>query len=99
MSNVAFLAHPAWLGIETVMAFVAGTCVGFAHFDMLREIANIFIAAGSPLRLIALYLARFLATGAVLYLAGRIGALPLLASLAGVVAAREFVVRRSGAAP
>lgn len=97
--NVLLASHPAWFAAAIMTAFGIGLCVGLAHFGLLRQIASLFVAGGSVLRLIVLNGLRFIATGGLLYLTAHVGALPLCAALLGILAARGLVMRGIGDAP
>ncbi|MGO9134955.1 MAG: ATP synthase subunit I [Methylovirgula sp.] len=83
---------------EIVIALVAGAGIGFAHFGLLRRNVDLIVIDGSVGRAIALYLARFAATGFALYCAARLGALPLLAVMIGILVSRQIAMRPNGGA-
>ncbi len=82
------------------LLLVGGIAVGTLYFTSLRWNAGRFGRAGSVRTLIASMAARFVLLGAVLTAASFEGAMPLLATAAGVLVARAAVLgRKRVAAP
>jgi F1F0 ATPase subunit 2 len=78
-----------------VGCFTAGTIIGAAHFLSLRWNVRMLTAGRSWLPVVALQLGRFAIMAVVLALITRtFGALPLLATALGILAARTVIVRR-----
>lgn len=76
------------------LAFLGlGFAAGLFHFGLLRWTARA-ICEGRARAAAGHFVMRFAATGAVLYLAARLGAAPLLSAALGLMAAR-FVLLRS----
>jgi hypothetical protein len=69
-----------------------GTLLGALHFALLRYNVGAYVG-GAGLRAVGLHLARIALVGAAFTLTARVGALPLLATLAGFVLARFPVMR------
>lgn len=76
---------------------VLGFAVGSLHFRLLRQTAHA-VTEGRVAAPIIHAVARFAVTGAALYFASRLGALPLLSAALGLIAAR-FVILRSARKP
>jgi F1F0 ATPase subunit 2 len=76
-----------------------GFALGLAHFHGLRRDAHRYLARGMSPRTVALHAARLLASAAVLVLVARSGAIPLIAALAGFLAARFVAVARARRSP
>ncbi len=86
---------PAY-GLLTGLA--AGAMAGALHFGALGMTVRCF-ASGRALRAFALQAARFALVAAVFCGLARLGAGPLLAGLAGLLAARHAMLRRIGDVP
>jgi len=71
----------------------AGVAVGTIFFRALRWSARMLVEGGAASTALALALGRFLLMGALLTLAAREGAAPLLAASAGVLVGRFLVLR------
>jgi hypothetical protein len=84
------------IATEIIVALVAGTGIGFAHFGLLRRNVDLIVVDGSVGRAIALHLARFAVTGVALYCAALFGALPLVAVMIGLLAGRQIAMRPNG---
>jgi hypothetical protein len=69
-----------------------GFALGLVHFHGLRRDARRYLARGVSLGAVAAHAARLLASAAALVIVARSGAVPLLAALAGFLAARFAVV-------
>jgi F1F0 ATPase subunit 2 len=82
----------------TVLGFVAGAALGLVHFGALGWIVRAF-AAGLAVRAAVLQMARFALLGAALFGLARLGAGPLIAGFAGIMAARQGVLWRARRAP
>jgi F1F0 ATPase subunit 2 len=76
-----------------------GLALGLAHFAGLRRDASRYLARGVQAGIVAGHAARLLASVAVLVLVARSGALPLLAALAGFLAARFVAVAQAQRSP
>lgn len=72
-----------------------GFALGLAHFYGLRHDARRYLARGVSPGTALLHAARILASVAVLVLIARSGAIPLVAALAGFLAARFVAVARA----
>ena len=77
-----------------VVAFVAGACLGAAHFGSLWW-SVILIRDGRTGLGVAVQSLRFVALAAALVLVARLGAAPFLAASAGVLVARMLLMRRA----
>jgi F1F0 ATPase subunit 2 len=80
------------------MGLALGTLAGAWHFVSLRWNWPLF-ADGRAAAALALQLARFALTGALLFLLAHLGALALLAGMAGFLFARAIAMRRHGVQP
>lgn len=88
------LATGGWPPPAIAFAFLGlGFAAGLFHFGLLRRTAR-SISEGRASAAAGHFVIRFAVTGAVLYLAARLGAAPLLSAALGVTAAR-FVLLRS----
>jgi uncharacterized membrane protein len=88
------LAVGGWPPLVIALAFLGlGFAAGLFHFGLLRRTARA-ISDGQARAAAGHLVIRFAATGAVLYLAARLGAAPLLSAALGLAAAR-FVILRS----
>lgn len=88
------LAVGGWPPLVIALAFLGqGFAAGLFHFGLLRRTARA-ISDGQARAAACHLVIRFAATGAVLYLAARLGAAPLLSAALGLTAAR-FVILRS----
>lgn len=72
-----------------------GFALGLAHFYGLRRDARRYLARGMSLGTAAGHAARLLASAAVLVFIARTGAIPLVAALAGFLAARFVAVAQA----
>ncbi|HEY0180984.1 MAG TPA: ATP synthase subunit I [Dokdonella sp.] len=87
------------LAAALALGLAGGICVGLVHFGLLARNVALF-AAGRAAAAFALQLARIAATAAALVLLARAGgAAALVAALAGLLAARAFVLRRARREP
>lgn len=84
------------LATQLVIGLTLGMVAGAWHFLSLRWNWPLF-ATGKTAAALALQLARIALTCAVLLVLARIGALALLAGMAGVLLARRIALRRYGA--
>jgi hypothetical protein len=80
-----FLESGAWLAL--------GGVIGTLHFLTLRTSARLLAAGPSLAAGLALHLIRFPVTAGALILIVRHGALPLIAAMLGILAARTAVLR------
>jgi hypothetical protein len=76
-----------------------GVALGLAHFHGLRLDTRSYLARGLRVGAVAAHAARLLATAAVLVFIARIGIVPLIAALAGFLAARFIAVARARGLP
>jgi len=76
----------------------AGAAAGTLHFGVLDVTVRCFVT-GRALRAFVLQAARFALVAAVFYGLARLGAGPLLAGLAGLLAARHAMLRHIGGVP
>jgi F1F0 ATPase subunit 2 len=72
-----------------------GFALGLLHFHGLRRDARRYLARGMSAGTVALHAARILGSVAVLVLIARGGAIPLVAALAGFLAARFVAVAQA----
>ena len=72
-----------------------GFALGLAHFHGLRRDARRYLAQGMSAAAVALHAARILGTVAVLVFVARGGAISLIATLAGFLAARFVTVAQA----
>ena len=75
------------------LPFTAGVAVGVIFFLALRRGARTLVEGGPVTTAFALTLGRFGLVGALLFLAARAGAAPLLAASVGVFVGRFLVLR------
>jgi F1F0 ATPase subunit 2 len=73
--------------------FFAGVVAGVVFFRALRWGARLLVEGGPVSTVFALTLGRFLLVGALLFLAARQGAGPLMAASVGIFVGRFFVMR------
>ncbi|ANB77869.1 hypothetical protein AYM40_36585 (plasmid) [Paraburkholderia phytofirmans OLGA172] len=92
------MTSPLPLIAQLSMGLALGTLSGAWHFMSLRWNWPLF-AEGRAAAALALQLARFALTGALLFLLAHVGALALLAGMAGFLLARAIVMRRHGGQP
>ena len=91
---------PSHAALEIGAGLVLGLVIGTVYFGMLWQSVQTLVNSGSILRVVALQLVRVGLVGAVLVpVAIYGGALPLITAAAGIVAARELVLRWSGGRP
>lgn len=85
------LANP--VAVATVMV-LAGVGLGLAYLGALRRTVEA-LAHGAGWRMpMALTVARLAAAAGLLFLAAKLGAIPLLATFAGFLLARSVILRR-----
>jgi F1F0 ATPase subunit 2 len=92
------MTSPLPLIAQLSMGLALGTLAGAWHFMSLRWNWPLF-AEGRAAAALALQLARFALTGALLFMLAHVGALALLAGMAGFLLARAIVMRRHGGQP
>lgn len=92
------MTSPLPLIAQLSMGLALGTLAGAWHFMSLRWNWPLF-AEGRAAAALALQLARFALTGALLFLLAHVGALALLAGMAGFLLARAIAMRRHGGRP
>ncbi len=92
MTLVALLQMPL---TEALVGFALGLALGLVHFLSLRTVTALYLDGGSTLRALALQLIRLALLGGGLVALALLGALPLLTGAAGVLVARQIVLRRS----
>jgi F1F0 ATPase subunit 2 len=80
---------------QLAVGLAVGMLAGAWHFMSLRWNWPLF-ASGKAAAALALQLARFTLTGALLLMLAHLGALALLAGMAGILLARAVAVRRNG---
>lgn len=89
--------HDSWAAVAFAALLaayvVAGAGVGVIFFRALRWGARVLVEGGSVSTAFALTLGRFLLVGALLFVAAREGAAPLLAASVGVFVGRFLVMR------
>lgn len=94
MSVLASLP-PLVVGVLVAAACAAlGVGLGLVYFRGLWWNARMLAGGRSAKRVVALMLGRFVLLAAVLALLARAGALPLVAAALGLLAGRQFVLRR-----
>ncbi len=86
------MTAPVWI---SVLGFALGLGLGVVHFATLQRVTDLYLQAGSPARALALQLARLLVMAGLMVLLARQGAAPLLSGAAGLLIAREIVLRRT----
>ncbi|KAE8759197.1 hypothetical protein FSO04_14725 [Paraburkholderia madseniana] len=89
------MTSPLPLIAQLAVGLALGTLAGAWHFMSLRWNWPLF-AEGRAAAALALQLARFALTGALLFMLTHVGALALLAGMAGFLPARAIVMRRQG---
>lgn len=77
------------------VSFLAGFLLGYIYFHSLRETANLIVNQRHPLLGLALTLGRLALLGMGFYAAVLVGALALLAALAGVICAKALMLRQT----
>ncbi len=83
-----------------VLCFLGGIVLGLGYFLALRETARLIVTGGPPLRAVVLTLGRVFVLVAGFCVAVMLGGPALLAALAGVLAAKWALVRKTqGTAP
>lgn len=97
MINALFLpllSLPLLLTIP--LCFLGGLVLGYGYFYALQKTVNLMVDVnhGHPLMGVALTLARFSLMALGLYVAVQMGGFTLLATLAGIVAAKSLMFRR-----
>jgi F1F0 ATPase subunit 2 len=92
------MTSPLPLIAQLAVGLALGTLTGAWHFMSLRWNWPLF-AEGRAAAALALQLARFALTGALLFLLAHVGALALLAGMAGFLLARAIAMRRHGGRP
>jgi F1F0 ATPase subunit 2 len=91
---------PAWSIALILLAHVgAGLAMGVLYFHGVWWNVGLLTGRRRPIFGIVVALWRFGILGVLLWLVSNEGAAPLLATAAGIVAARAVVVRRLGTAP
>lgn len=84
------------MNLSTIALFGGiGFALGLAHFGGLRRDTHRYLAHGMTPGAVAAHAARLLASAAVLVFIARSGAIPLLATLAGFLAARFVAVAQA----
>ncbi|MBC8751125.1 MULTISPECIES: ATP synthase subunit I [Paraburkholderia] len=86
------------IAAQLSMGLALGTLAGAWHFVSLRWNWPLF-AQGRAAAALALQLVRFAPTGALLLMLAHVGALALLAGMAGILLARTIAVRSRGGKP
>ena len=79
--------------IEVTLAAVMGIAMGAAWCTSLRANTDLYLTGDSVWRPIGLHVLRLAAVGIAFALVAHEGALPLLAALAGFLAARTLAMR------
>jgi len=79
--------------VTTAILAIAGVALGFAYFASLKYSVALLAEGKGWLRPVAYALGRFCAAGALLFVAVKLGAAPLLAAFAGFLVARVLVLR------
>lgn len=81
---------------EALLFVGVGALIGGVHFAALRWNVQLFLADGSTWRAVGLQLLRMVLTAGALFGCACVGALPLLAALAGLLLVRRLALRRVG---
>ena len=90
-------ALPGWNIAAILLAHAAGgLAVGMLYFHAVWWNVGLLTGRHHPIIGIVAAIGRFLFLGALLWLVASLGAAPLLATTAGIVAGRAVVVRRLG---
>jgi hypothetical protein len=92
-------ADAAQLAALAVAGLLAGFAVGMVYFCLLRINARLYAEGGLRRGAIALHAARLAAAALFFWSAATFGSVPLVAALAGFVAARTVLLRRMVARP
>ena len=94
MSALASLPPLAAAVLAAAGCAALGVGLGLVYFRGLWWNARMLAGGRSLMQVVALMLGRFVLLAAVLVLVARAGALPLLATASGLLAGRQFVLRR-----
>jgi F1F0 ATPase subunit 2 len=86
------------IAVQLALGLTVGTLAGAWHFMSLRWNGPLF-AEGRAAAALALQVARFTLTGALLWMLAHFGALALLAGLAGILLARAIAMRHHRVQP
>ena len=86
------LAHAAPIALA---ALLAGSVAGLAYFALLRRSVGLLVGEGGGLAVVALTLGRLAGVAAFLAIAVKFGAMPLVVSFLGFLAARMVTVHRA----
>lgn len=87
------------LVLHAALFALVGLALGLAHFVGLRETTRLYLADGARARSIAIHVARMIATAAIFVWIAQRGAVPLLSTFAGFLAARMITVARARREP
>ncbi len=74
--------------------FLIGLLLGYGYFCALRQTTILIVTKGHPLMALALTFSRLAMLVVVLYVTALIGALALVAALAGVLCAKAWMLHR-----
>ncbi|MFL9913747.1 N-ATPase subunit AtpR [Paraburkholderia sp. RL17-337-BIB-A] len=89
------MTSPLQMIAQLAVGLALGSLAGAWHFMSLRWNWPLFVE-GRAAAALALQLARFALTGVLLFLLAHVGALALLAGMAGFLLARAIAMRRYG---
>lgn len=93
MREMALILPTLPLPLMIAAYFAAGVAAGWAYFVSVRHSAAALAASSSPFRILLEALLRFGLLGGALLLVSWQGALPLLAATAGIIVARQVLLR------
>ncbi len=82
--------------LAALLFLILGAIAGTAHFIAIAKDADLLVHGGPVIRSIGLRLGRLALTVAILVLAARHGWIDLLSASIGFMAARHYVMRRTG---
>ncbi len=91
-------SHLPSLALQSIAGAMAGVLLGFGYFKALWWNVTL-LDRGETKSALLLFGARFVILAGAFFLLARLGALPLLAGAAGLLAARRALMRRLGGAP
>ena len=89
------VAQLAYATPPVLAAFLAGLLVGLAYFALLRRSVRLLVRPESIGSAVVLTLGRIAGVGGFLVVMARLGALPLVVSFIGFLAARTMTVQRA----
>jgi len=97
MNAILDLLHAVPPAAGVAIGLVLGFGLGLVHFTTLKHVAALYTSGAKVWRVLGLQLLRFALLALVLIVVAQLGALPLLAAAAGILVARQIVIRRNRA--